>query len=78
MARIVVAGASRGIGAAVVAELGRRGHDVVGTTRDRLELADPGSIRAFAATVGPVDVLVANAAVALDGFDAGVAAKTLR
>jgi short-subunit dehydrogenase len=71
----LVTGASSGIGAAVAAELVRRGYTVYGTSRDpesvksplpgvtylALDLADDASIEACAAAAGAVDVLVNNA-----------------
>ncbi|WP_017571421.1 SDR family oxidoreductase [Nocardiopsis halotolerans] len=71
----LVTGASSGIGAAVAAELVRRGYRVYGTSRDpesvtepvpgveylALDLADEESVRACAAAAGDVDVLVNNA-----------------
>ena len=66
------------VGDAVVA-LRATGLDVVGTT---LDIADAASIREFAdrfshAKEGPIDALVNNAGVSLNGFDANVARVTI-
>ena len=66
MPRALVVGASRGIGAALVAEGRARGWDVVGTTRegpDGVDVTDTASLAAMAARVGAVDLLVCNAGV---------------
>lgn len=81
--RVIVTGASQGIGAEVVRQLAASGHEVEGTSRrgpDALELADPSSIERFAAAArgrGPIDVIVHNAATSFDGFDEQVARDTL-
>jgi NADP-dependent 3-hydroxy acid dehydrogenase YdfG len=74
MSRILITGASRGIGRAVAEELTARGHEVVATARDasaladvpaaaRLELdvTDESSVSAAVAAAGPIDALVSNA-----------------
>ena len=69
MARILVTGANRGIGAALVTAAKATGHDPLGTTRDgrcgtlALRLDDPETIADQLADVGPVDVLINNAGV---------------
>jgi NADP-dependent 3-hydroxy acid dehydrogenase YdfG len=74
MSRILITGASRGIGRGIAAELTARGHEVIATARDaglladvpaaaRLELdvTDDGSVSAAVAAAGEIDVLVSNA-----------------
>jgi NAD(P)-dependent dehydrogenase (short-subunit alcohol dehydrogenase family) len=74
MARVLITGASRGIGREVAEELTARGHEVIATARDlsspgdmpaavRLELdvTDESSVRAAVEAAGPIDVLVSNA-----------------
>ncbi len=88
----IVTGANRGLGRGTLAALAARGLEVVGTARDPaaapggarlvpLDVTDPASVAALAAHVleayGGWDVLVNNAGVALDGFDAEIAARTL-
>jgi NAD(P)-dependent dehydrogenase (short-subunit alcohol dehydrogenase family) len=58
--KIVVVGATGTIGAAVVRELAAR-HEVVGVSRKttpRVDLGDPGSIKALFESVGAVDAVV--------------------
>ena len=74
MRTALVTGGSRGIGRAIAARLRADGLRVVTTSRqpheaDELvyDLAEAGSADRLAAACGPVDVLVANAAVVADG-----------
>src|SRR5579883_2727313 len=82
----VVTGANRGIGEAIAAELGERGLRVVPTSREprqgfaTLDVTRADQAEALArqlAGEGGVDVLVNNAGTSLDGFDEGVARRTL-
>ncbi|MEM6897224.1 MAG: SDR family NAD(P)-dependent oxidoreductase [Pseudomonadota bacterium] len=62
--RVIVTGASRGIGAALVAGYDCRGAEVTGTTRADVDFGDPASITAWAqGMVGPLDLLICNAGV---------------
>src|ERR1700761_5335234 len=73
MARVLITGASRGIGRATAVALTESGHEVIATARDVTALADvPASVRLSldvtdqasvdaAVAAGPVDVLVSNA-----------------
>jgi NAD(P)-dependent dehydrogenase (short-subunit alcohol dehydrogenase family) len=81
----LVTGANRGIGAAVAERLAGEGLDVVVAARDeaaarevadriggraiRLDVADPASVHDAARDVGPIDVLVNNAALLDEGED---------
>jgi len=70
--RVLVTGASRGIGLALADALRARGDEVIGTARTATagclacDVRDDAQVRALAARVGPVDVLVNNAAVIHD------------
>lgn len=74
MARILITGASRGIGRGAAVELANRGHEVIATARDvsaladvpaavrlSLDVTDQASVDAAIARAGRVDVLVSNA-----------------
>jgi carbonyl reductase 1 len=77
----IVTGANRGIGEAIAASLGTKGLEIVATDRTMLDVSDDASIDRFASSLDRargVDVLVNNAGVALDGFDADVVRRTLR
>ena len=69
MARILITGSNRGIGAALFSMAKAQGHDPIGTTRDgrggtiALELEEPGAIADQLASVGALDVLINNAGV---------------
>ncbi|HQU70071.1 MAG TPA: SDR family NAD(P)-dependent oxidoreductase [Albidovulum sp.] len=72
--QVLVTGANRGIGAALVAAYRARGDAAIGTARRPgggllpLDVTDPASVRALAAalTGRPLDLLVCNAGVYLD------------
>lgn len=80
MARILITGASRGLGRALAVELTRRGHKVVASARHIADLAElqvaekialdvtvPSSVRDAVATVGDLDVVINNAAINAEG-----------
>ncbi|MEM7644602.1 MAG: SDR family NAD(P)-dependent oxidoreductase [Pseudomonadota bacterium] len=76
--RVLVTGASRGIGAALLTEGRARGHEVVGTSREgadglmRLDVTDACLQTACASATGRIDALICNAGVYLDkGQDFG-------
>src|ERR1700759_1387018 len=74
MARVLITGASRGIGRASAVALSQRGHEVIATAREvsalddvpaavrlSLDVTDQASVDAAMVAAGPVDVLVSNA-----------------
>lgn len=67
--RLLVTGANRGIGAALVAAARAAGHAVIAATRPgrggdiEFDVTDHARLHALAATLGPLDVLVNNAGV---------------
>ena len=77
--RIIVTGASKGIGAAIAVELDRRGYDIVGLSRSGdtpvgrgmvCDMTDEASVRTAIAAIaaeGPIAGLVNNAGVHMSG-----------
>lgn len=69
MARVLITGCNRGIGAALMTTAKAAGQDPIGTTRDgrgdtiALTLDRPDTIAAQLAGIGPIDVLMNNAGV---------------
>ncbi|MCH2077737.1 MAG: SDR family NAD(P)-dependent oxidoreductase [Rhodobacteraceae bacterium] len=65
--RIVVTGASRGIGDALAEGYRAGGHDVIGTTRADVDFSQEDSISRWSSGLsGPVDLLVCNAGIYQD------------
>jgi NAD(P)-dependent dehydrogenase (short-subunit alcohol dehydrogenase family) len=69
MARVLITGSNRGIGAALFAAAQASGHEPIGTTRDgrdgtvALSLDEPETIADQLSNLGPVDILINNAGV---------------
>jgi NAD(P)-dependent dehydrogenase (short-subunit alcohol dehydrogenase family) len=89
----IVSGANRGIGRAIAQALVRAGFEVIAGARDldegkkvareigarpfALDVTSRASIGALAAEIDGVDVLINNAGIAMNGFDANVARRTI-
>lgn len=80
MRRVLITGASHGLGRALAIVLSRRGHEVIASARHVADLAelevackvvldvtDAASIAAAAAEIGQVDVVINNAAMVVEG-----------
>lgn len=80
MSRVLVTGASRGIGRAIADRVARAGHELIATARDpetligldaklalALDVTNEASVLSAVEQAGPVDVLVNNAGVAMRG-----------
>ena len=78
--RVLITGASRGLGRALAVKLSERGYQVVASARRMrdmadleavnkiaLDVVDPASVTAAVKTTGEVDVLINNAAITLQG-----------
>lgn len=70
MARILITGSNRGIGAALAAEAESRGHQVLRATRAEqggdviFDISDPGQVeKAMAAINQPIDIVINNAGI---------------
>ena len=63
--RVLITGASRGIGGAIAEELASAGYEIIAPSRSVLNLASPSSIDRYLSGLGPVDALVNNAGINL-------------